>query len=63
MLILKSAGAKHGSLNVGAECTAVAAIQLQMRMRILTHPENSLANLIHLISKQKLRNKRCEGIR
>ena len=27
-----------------SECTAVAAIRLRMRMRILTRPENSLAN-------------------
>ena len=34
------------------ECTAVAAIQLRMRIRILTHPENSLANFCHQISKK-----------
>ena len=50
-------------LDVGAECTAVAAIQLRMRMRILTRPENSLANLNHQTSKKKLRIQRCEGIR
>ena len=47
----------------GAECTAVAAIQLRMRMRILTRPENSLANFSHQTSKKKLRIRRCEGIR
>ena len=31
----------------GTECTAVTAIQLRMRMRILTRPENSLANFNH----------------
>ena len=46
----------------GAECTAVAAIRLRMRMRILTRPENSLANFGRQISKRKLRIKRCEGI-
>ena len=45
------------------ECTAVAAIRLRMRMRIMTHPENSLANLRHQISNEKLRIRRCEGIR
>ena len=45
------------------ECTAVSAIQLRMRMRILTRPENSLANLSHQISNIELRIKRCEGIR
>ena len=43
--------------------TAVAAIHLQMRMRILTRPENSLAKFNHQISNKKLRIKRCEGIR
>ena len=37
------------------ECTAVAAIQLRMRMRSLTRPENLLANFSHQIS-----NKNCE---
>ena len=37
------------------QCTAVAAIRLRMRMRILTCPENSLANFGHEISKGKLR--------
>ena len=32
-----------------AECTAVAGIQLPMRMRILTHPQNSLASFSHQI--------------
>ena len=45
------------------ECTAVAAIQLRMRMRILTRPENSLANFSHQISNKKLRVKHCEGMR
>ena len=45
------------------ECTAVAAIRLRMRMRILTRPENSLANFGHQVPKKKLRIKRCEGIR
>ena len=35
------------------ECTAVAAIQLRMRMRILTG--NSLANFSHQISNKQLR--------
>ena len=42
------------------ECTAVAAIRLRMRMRILTHPENSLA--ASEISEKKLRIKRYELI-
>ena len=46
-----------------SECTAVAAIPLRMRMRILTRPENSLANFCHQISNEKLRTERCEGIR
>ena len=46
-----------------AECTAVAAIQLRMRMQILTRSENSQANFSHQISNQKLRIRRCEGIR
>ena len=46
-----------------SECTAVAAIQLRMRMRILTRPENSLANFKDQTSKKKLRIRRCEGIR
>ena len=33
-------------LGLGAERTAVAAIRLRMRMRILTRPENSLANFM-----------------
>ena len=45
------------------ECTAVAAIRLRMGMRILTRPENSLANFSHQISEKKLRIRRCEGIR
>ena len=45
-----------------SECTAVAAIQLRMRMRILTRPEDSLAKFSRQISKKKLRIKRCEGI-
>ena len=45
-----------------AECTAVAAIQL--RMRILTRPKNKLlANFRHQISNKRLRIQRCEGIR
>ena len=46
-----------------AECTVVAAIQLRMRMRILMRPKNSIANFSHQISHEKLRIKRCEGIR
>ena len=46
-----------------AECTAVAAMRLRMRMRILTRPENSLANFGHQLSIIKLRIGRCEGIR
>ena len=46
-----------------AECTAVAAIQLRMRMRILTRSDNSLATFGRQISNEKLRMKRCEGIR
>ena len=46
-----------------AECTAAAAIQLRMRMRILMRPENSLANFNHQIANKKLRIRRCEGIR
>ena len=42
---------------------ADAAIQLRMRMRILTRPRNSQANSGHQISKEKLRIKRCEGMR
>ena len=38
------------------ECTAVAAIQLRMRMRILTRPENSLANYNHQITNKKAAN-------
>ena len=45
------------------ECTVVAAIQLRMRMRILTRPEHSLANFNHQTSKKKLRIQRCERIR
>ena len=47
------------------ECIAVAAMQLRMRMRILTGPEkfNSLAYSSHQISNKKLRIMRCEGIR
>ena len=45
------------------ECTAVAAIRLRMRMRILTRPRNSLANFWLQISNKKLRIRRCEGIR
>ena len=45
------------------ECTAVAATWLRMRMRILTRPENSLANFRHQISNKKLRIRCCEGIR
>ena len=47
----------------GTERTAVVAIQLRMRMRILTRPENSLVNFNHQITNKKLRIKRCEGIR
>ena len=36
---------KSRELGSPPECTAVAAIRLRMRMRILTRPENSLANL------------------
>ena len=39
-----------------AECTAVAAIQLRMRMQILPRPENPLANFRHQISNKKMRN-------
>ena len=46
-----------------AECTAVAAIQLRLRMRILTCPENSLANFSDQIPNKKLQIKCCEGIR
>ena len=42
------------------ECTAVAAIQLRMRMRILTRPENLLAILSHKTSKKKSRIRPCE---
>ena len=45
------------------ECTAIAAIRLRMRMRILTRPDNALVYLSHQISNKKLRIKRCEGIR
>ena len=45
----------------GAECTAVAAIRLRMRMRILTRPENSLANFRHQISNKKLRMRRLRN--
>ena len=45
------------------ECTAVAAVQLRMRMRILARPKLSLANFSHPISNKKLRIHRCEGIR
>ena len=44
------------------ERTAVAAIQLRVRMRILMRPENSLANLSRQISNIKLQIKLCEGI-
>ena len=44
----------------GSECTAVAAIWLRMRMRLLVQPENPLANFSHQISNKKLRaNLRC----
>ena len=44
--------------------TTVAAIWLRMlRMRILTRPEDSLANFGRQISNKKLRIKRCEEIR
>ena len=39
----------------GSECAAVAAIQLRMRMRILTRPENSLATFNH-----QTQRKSCE---
>ena len=42
-------------LGLVTECTVVAAIQLRMRMRILTRPDNSLANFGHQISNKKLR--------
>ena len=45
----------RSSKRAGSERTAVAAIQLRMRMRILTRPENSLANFNHQIT-----NKSCE---
>ena len=49
---------------IGSEYAAVAcAIQLRMRMRILTRPENSLANFGHQFWNNKLRSKCCEGIR
>ena len=46
------------SVNVhpGAERTAVAAIWPRMRMRILTRPENSLANFSRQISNKKASN-------
>ena len=47
----------------GPEHTAVAAIQPRMRMRILTRPDNPLANFSHQISNKKLRITHCEGIR
>ena len=47
------------TVNIEPECTAVAAKPLQMRMRILTRPENSLANFNHQISNKKLRIKCC----
>ena len=50
-------------LLVQAECAAVAAIRLRMRMRLLTRPENSLANFGHQILRKKLRITRCESIR
>ena len=43
-----------------SECSAIAAIRLRMRMRILTRPENSLANFRREISNKKLRIWRCE---
>ena len=39
------------------ECTAVAAIQLGMRMRILTRPENLLANFPSEFSPPNLKQK------
>ena len=63
--ILTQNPAAVGWLNIvrrlaAAECTAVAAIWLRMRMRILARPENALANCWHEISKKKLRIKLCE---
>ena len=51
------------SATFATECTAVAAIRLRMRMRILTRPENSLANCGNQVPKKKLRIQRCEGVR
>ena len=58
--ILEKSGKSQKGLS-GSECTAVTAIQLRMRMRILTRPENSLANFNHQISKKELQIQRCEG--
>ena len=49
-------------MSAGTERTAVAAMQLRMRMRILTRPENLLANFGLQISDKKLRIQRCELI-
>ena len=48
---------------LGLSCTAVAAIQLRMRMRCVTRPEHSLAIFSNQIPNKKLRIQRCEGIR
>ena len=61
--IVPKSFSKKGPKWCSAECTAVAAIQLRMRMRILTRPANSLANFSHQITNKKLQIKRCEGIR
>ena len=53
----------YQSLSSHADCIAVATIRLRMRMRILTRPENSLANLRHQLSQKKLRIKHCKLIR
>ena len=47
--------AQHKALR--PECTAVAAIELRMRMRILTRLKNSLANFLATKSQTK---KSCE---
>ena len=39
-----------------SECTAVAAIPLRMRMRMLTRPDNSLANYLPPNLKEKAAN-------
>ena len=41
------------------ECTTVAAIQLRMRMRILTRPDNLLANFRHCPPRPPPGNRSC----